>query len=146
MFKKSFNQGLIVLGLIFILAMIINFIIPLNMFTLRSQVYYIVFFVVYVAVMYIKNRNSGRKQTVLKQLCFVINQHVVFNYEIYFSQFFVVKLTLACPTRVEFCMKCACYAIARRRFFQPDNRRRKIAILPVRRENATTSQSPHFTL
>ena len=50
MFKKSFNQGLIVLGLIFILAMIINFIIPLNMFTLRSQVFYIVFFVVYVAV------------------------------------------------------------------------------------------------
>ncbi|MDV8932868.1 hypothetical protein [Leuconostoc citreum] len=61
MFKKSFNQGLIVLGLIFILAMIINFIIPLNMFTFRSQVYYIVFFVVYVAGMYIKNRNSGRK-------------------------------------------------------------------------------------
>lgn len=61
MFKKSFNQGLIVLGLIFILAMIINFITPLNMFTLRSQVDYIVSFVVYVAVMYIKNRNSGRK-------------------------------------------------------------------------------------
>lgn len=31
--------------------------------------------------------------------------------------FFVVKLTLACPARVEFCMRCACYAIARRRFF-----------------------------
>ncbi len=31
--------------------------------------------------------------------------------------FFVVKLTLACPARVEFCMRCARYAIARRRFF-----------------------------
>ena len=30
--------------------------------------------------------------------------------------FFVVKLTSACPSRVELCMKCARYAIARRGF------------------------------
>ncbi|MBC6384348.1 MULTISPECIES: hypothetical protein [Lactobacillaceae] len=61
MFKKALDQGLLVLGVIFILAMIVNFITPLNMFTLSSQIYYVVFFVVYVAGMYIKNRNSGRK-------------------------------------------------------------------------------------
>lgn len=61
MFKKALDQGLLVLGVIFILAMIVNFITPLNMFTLSSQIYYVVFFVVYVACMYIKNRNSGRK-------------------------------------------------------------------------------------
>lgn len=58
MFKKSLNQGLIVLGIVFILAMIINVVTPLKMFTLSSQVYYIVFFIFYVGIMYIKNRKN----------------------------------------------------------------------------------------
>lgn len=60
MLKKALNQGLIILGLVFILAMIINSVTSLKMFSVSAQISYIVFFIVYVAVMYIKNRKGTR--------------------------------------------------------------------------------------
>lgn len=55
MLKKALNQGLIVLGIVFILAMIINSITPLEMFSVSAQISYVAFFIVYVGVMYMKN-------------------------------------------------------------------------------------------
>lgn len=60
MLKKALNQGLMVIGLVFIFAMIINYITPLKMFSFSAQVSYIAFFIVYVAVMYIKNGKTSR--------------------------------------------------------------------------------------
>lgn len=60
MLKKALNQGLIVLGIVFILAMIINSITPLEMFSVSAQIGYVAFFIVYVGFMYMKNSKNSK--------------------------------------------------------------------------------------
>lgn len=60
MLKKALNQGLIVLGIVFILAMIINSITSLEMFSVSAQISYVAFFIVYVGVMYMKNGKNSK--------------------------------------------------------------------------------------
>lgn len=60
MLKKALNQGLIVLGIVFILAMIINSITPVEMFSVSAQISYATFFIVYVGLMYMKNIKNSK--------------------------------------------------------------------------------------
>ncbi|KAF0504565.1 hypothetical protein [Pediococcus pentosaceus] len=60
MLKKAVNQGLIVLGIVFILAMIINSITPVEMFSGSAQISYVAFFIVYVGFMYMKNSKNSK--------------------------------------------------------------------------------------
>lgn len=60
MLKKALNQGLIVLGIVFILAMIINSITPVEMFSGSAQISYVAFFILYVGFMYMKNIKKSK--------------------------------------------------------------------------------------
>lgn len=60
MLKKAVNQGLIVLGIVFILAMIINSITPVEMFSGSAQISYVAFFILYVGFMYMKNSKNSK--------------------------------------------------------------------------------------
>lgn len=60
MFSKSLSQGLIVMGLIFIFAIIIDLVTPLQAFNTSSLVSFLAFFIVYVGITCIKNKHAKK--------------------------------------------------------------------------------------
>lgn len=61
MLQKVLSQSLLVMGAVFILALLINILTPLAMFSNNAQIAYLTFFIVYLFVIYLKDHRQSQQ-------------------------------------------------------------------------------------